>query len=600
MTVEDDRKEAIARQKAVVDHEGGVYVEACPGAGKTRTLVNRVARLTAMAAPRKGIAMLSFTNVAVDEFKTRCQSSGIMERLGFPNFIGTFDGFLNHFLVMPFGVPGCENRPVLVDNWDDVNVTPGIRGVQARPVPLSRFDAATGGIDPSSIRDQRIASVVRQHQKAYEAAAQRRRRALNIKGYLCADDARLVVKQFLADLQRADAIGQALAARFTEIIVDEAQDCNADDVAVLEWLKGHGLKLTLVCDPDQAIFGFRKGTGEAFRKFTAGFPSIGLTGNFRSSANICSAAATMRSRNSADLAVGDHHDVSNPIMLIPYGKKGGAEIGVRFKALAADLDEAEALVLAHKRRLAEQASGTPPTLVGAGRRLARMAQLVVAFHNTASSGKQREAILKAMVRLLMEIEGRPEDDIASLRSLSESPDMDRLYRRRAICVLSTLPVSLDGTSADAWADQARKLVSEVVTVHGGKTIKQALPGGNDWHEALHVLPSAHVPCATIHEAKGRDYDAVCLVLEKESVDAVSAWENRQSDRSEALRVLYVGVTRAKKLLAIAAPDDLIGRVETIFVAANVPYTKVALTAAAPTAPGVPVGKRRAGRSLATS
>lgn len=459
MTVEDDRKEAITRQQAVVDHDGGVYVEACPGAGKTRTLVERVARLTATAAPRKGIAMLSFTNAAVDEFKARCQSSGITERLGFPNFIGTFDGFLNHFLVMPFGVPGCLHRPVLVDNWDNIEITPGIRGVQARPVSLSRFDAATGGIDPSSIRNNGIASVVRQHQQAYEAAARRRLGALNGNGLLCADDARLVVKQLLAARQRADAIGQALAARFSEVIVDEAQDCNADDVAVLEWLKSHGLKLMLVCDPDQAIFEFRKGTSEAFRKFAAGFPSVGLTGNFRSSANICSAAATMRSRNSVDLAVGDHHAVSNPVMLIPYGKKAGAEIGARFKALAANLGEAEAIVLAHKRHLAQQASGAPPSPVGAGGKLARMARLVVvAFNDTASSGKQREAILRAMVRLLMEIEGWPEDDVASLRPLSESPDVDRLYRRRAIDLLSMLPASLDGTTADAWADQARKLV----------------------------------------------------------------------------------------------------------------------------------------------
>jgi len=104
----------------------------------------------------------------------------------------------------------------------------------------------------------------------------------------------------------------------------------------------------------------------------------------------------------------------------------------------------------------------------------------------------------------------------------------------------------------------------------------------------------------IHEAKGRDYDAVCLVLEKESRDAVTAWENRQSDTSEALRVLYVGVTRAKKLLAIAAPDDLIARIETVFVAASVPHAKVPLTAAAPTAPRPPAGKRRVGRLQAVS
>lgn len=135
---------------------------------------------------------------------------------------------------------------------------------------------------------------------------------------------------------------------------------------------------------------------------------------------------------------------------------------------------------------------------------------------------------------------------------------------------------------------------------GGKTVKQVLPGGNDWHKELEVQPSADIPCATVHEAKGRDYDAVCLVLEKESQDAVTAWENRQSDTSEALRVLYVGVTRAKKLLAIAAPDELVGRIETVFVAANVPHTKVPLTAAAPTAPRSPAGKRRAARSTTAS
>ena len=51
MTVEDDRREAETRQQAVVDHLGEGYVQACPGAGKTLTLVRRLERLSSASAP---------------------------------------------------------------------------------------------------------------------------------------------------------------------------------------------------------------------------------------------------------------------------------------------------------------------------------------------------------------------------------------------------------------------------------------------------------------------------------------------------------------------------------------------------------------------
>ena len=88
---------------------------------------------------------------------------------------------------------------------------------------------------------------------------------------------------------------------------------------------------------------------------------------------------------------------------------------------------------------------------------------------------------------------------------------------------------------------------------------------------METIPVPGLPCATIHEAKGQDFEVVCLVLEKESEGAVVAWEARASDSSEALRVIYVGATRAKKLLAIALPTCLRERVEAILSISNVHY-----------------------------
>src|SRR6266567_3977406 len=45
-----------------------------------------------------------------------------------------------------------------------------------------------------------------------------------------------------------------LSSRFNEVIVDEVQDCSAEDVALLQLLLEAGTRLVLVGDPEQAIY----------------------------------------------------------------------------------------------------------------------------------------------------------------------------------------------------------------------------------------------------------------------------------------------------------------------------------------------------------
>jgi len=568
MTRDEDRQQAELLQRAVVEHDGEAFVQACPGAGKTRTLVQRVERLSKVIPCRKGIAILSFTNAAVDEFKKRCHGQGIFERLGFPFCISTFDSFLNQFLVLPFGVPSCPIRPVIVDSWENAIVIPKGGG---KGIPLSNFDALTGKIDPQQNRE--YAGLLKDKQADYEKAAYGYRKALNQKGFFCSGDARQVVKAFLRDKARADRVGKALAARFYEVIVDEAQDCNIDDVAILGWLRSHGIPLVVVCDPDQAIYEFRKGSNEALRTFVQGFHIMPMTGNFRSSKTICAAAGTMRTSGTADMAVGDHWDSPHPVMLIQYDKSPKSDIGMKFREFAFKSGISDVILLAHKRLVAERASGAPRQISSSDGKLARLARLVVGFQAKASTGKQREVTLKGMIRLLMELEGLDDDEILALRPIANSPEDERKYRRKALEVLSGLPPTHAGVGADGWAALARALVGKMVKLPGTKTIQQALPSKADWHLELEAAPSSGIPCATIHEAKGRDYDGVCLVLEKNSEDAVTDWEKQATATSEALRVLYVGATRAKRLLVIALPTELAARVEAILSAGGVHFCK---------------------------
>ncbi|MBH4106458.1 UvrD-helicase domain-containing protein, partial [Pseudomonas aeruginosa] len=113
-----------AEQEAFATHVGGAFVHACPGAGKTRTIIARLVKIAAALPQRRGVAILSFTNSAVDEFRERCRVAGLDPLLKHPSFMGTLDAFVRHFVVLPACGTACTMRPIILDSWDrlDINI----------------------------------------------------------------------------------------------------------------------------------------------------------------------------------------------------------------------------------------------------------------------------------------------------------------------------------------------------------------------------------------------------------------------------------------------------------------------------------------------
>ena len=78
-------------------------VAACPGSGKTTVLLAKL-KLLADRMPLEngaGVCVLSHTNVAVDEIRNRL-SEYADKLLGYPNYIGTIQSFVDKFVTMPF------------------------------------------------------------------------------------------------------------------------------------------------------------------------------------------------------------------------------------------------------------------------------------------------------------------------------------------------------------------------------------------------------------------------------------------------------------------------------------------------------------------
>jgi len=78
-------------------------VQACPGSGKTTLLVAKLFILVKKwPHTRRGICVISHTNVARQEIERKLASTGIGQRmLNYPHFVGTIHSFVNEYLALP-------------------------------------------------------------------------------------------------------------------------------------------------------------------------------------------------------------------------------------------------------------------------------------------------------------------------------------------------------------------------------------------------------------------------------------------------------------------------------------------------------------------
>jgi DNA helicase-2/ATP-dependent DNA helicase PcrA len=578
-----------AEQQAFVEHVSEAFVEACPGAGKTRAIVARLVHMASAIPPRKGIALLSFTNSAIEVFVARCRLNGVEGMLKHPGFVGTFDSFVGHFLIGPGGVSGTDERPTIVDSWDTLGIEVRLRGTNAFRGPgvsLDDFDPETNQVLLNRIGNPGLRSHVAANQEDYIRVAEQRRLTFRRNGYLTAADARV---EAWAKLQSSDwtrCLGRALVSRFYEVIVDEAQDCNPLDLQILRWLRSYGLPVVIVSDIDQAIYGFRHGDPVKLREFQQTYvvhDRLSLTGNFRSSRPICALASSLRARIAPDESIGMTAEVNIPVHVIVYS--GGSVtpvVGDKFFELIARfrINSTKSVILAHARRAASRAAGfILPSDETGNSRIAALARATCEFGSSSGSNRTRETALREIEKLILRLMRKIEDNESPHRAAEKHGINQRWLRRTALDLVTRLPRSCDDsdTGRASWISTLHQEVDRLGLSYGpGISARKYFPrpSSAEWGKSLRQTDAPRLNWSTIHEAKGREYTAVCVVLppDRGNADHTSklfeAWENRTED--EAKRVVYVGVTRAEQLVAIAVPAAFSDRLLKILERARVP------------------------------
>lgn len=550
------------QQAAIIGHKSSAFISACPGAGKTRVMVERARHLLKGGKNGRGIAFLSFTNAAVSELEVRLRADHLLVSPPFPHFIGTFDSFLWQFLVAPFGVDGTDKPARLIPDKDSRTITPFQGG---RAIPLKVFDRNNGAVIERQAREMGF-NPQGQQARAYATMAMRTRAVAIERGELDFEDARTIALSRCDDATISARLGPALAARFREVIVDEAQDCNPVDLDIIKWLRDAGIPTKLICDPHQSIYEFRGGVTEQLVAFKGTFEHpLSMHGNFRSTPNICKAITALRptnARDNPDQALGKYRNDETPVYVLSYpaGAAVPASIGVKVSELANELGIAadDCPILAATRASGSRAIGQPPETKSEAA-IVRLANAVTDYQFSFSNGNRRAA-LESLHKAVLSIEGHLVSQPYH-HYLVENDLKASTWRPRIIALAQTLRYDpAVHADAAAWHTHAKQVIAPGLLPNIG-TINQRLPHHQDLPATLAAAPPQSCPAKTIHSVKGLEYDGACVVMTKQTAKGIIDFLETgvQPANAENAREIYVGASRARRLLAIAVPSSQAAR-----------------------------------------
>ncbi|HSI59276.1 MAG TPA: ATP-dependent helicase [Ideonella sp.] len=302
------------QQRAAVEH-GGPGPAACgpllviagAGSGKTATLASRVVRLVMAGADPRRLLLLTFSRRAAHEMQRRIgrllhQALGLVAAHKPPElpWAGTFHAVGARLLREHAGRIGLAESFTLLDRADAEDLMGLSRQALGLAQSKQRFPmkgtclAIYSRVVNSHTPVAEVLREVFPWCVAWEAELKalfrhyvEQKQQQQVLDY---DDLLLYWSQMLTE----PALAQALGARFDHVLVDEYQDTNRLQAAILLALKPDGQGLTVVGDDAQAIYSFRAAAVRNILDFPAAFTPparvITLERNYRSTRPILDAS----------------------------------------------------------------------------------------------------------------------------------------------------------------------------------------------------------------------------------------------------------------------------------------------------------------------
>lgn len=326
--------------EAVRHTEGPLMILAGPGSGKTRVVTHRIAYMIQQGIPADRILALTFTNKAANELGHRIQ------KLVPGTFVwaGTFHRFCSRLLRQYGAFVGLKENFSILDMddagklfnqaFDEAGVNDGFVSSSAVQAEISKAKNAL--ILPEEYQARPGNAVGRIVEKVYPVY-QRKLLSCNSVDF---DDLLLWVAIVLKE---NEDLRERLDERFAYIMVDEYQDTNLAQYAIVRGLSNRCPNLAVTGDPDQSIYGWRGANIGNILGFERDFPQVQvvrLEQNYRSTQTILAVA---------DRLIG-HNRLRKQKRLIPTQQVGNK---VRLKISSSPQAEAEGIATEIAQLIAE-------------------------------------------------------------------------------------------------------------------------------------------------------------------------------------------------------------------------------------------------------
>jgi len=279
-----------AQYEAATAGEGPVLVIAGAGSGKTRTLVFRVARLVESGVDPAAILLLTFTRKSAAEMLRRAAAllDGRCEDVAG----GTFHSFANIVLRRHAKALGYASSFTILDRGDAEDVIALARaelGLDKKDKRFPRKQTIAAMFSMAVNKSRALADLL---EESYAHLAEHTDDLLALRGkyddfkrernLMDYDDLLVRLHELLRDDERVRA---ELSRRHAHILVDEYQDTNALQAAIVRLLASEHDNVLAVGDDAQSIYAFRGANFRNIMDFPDLFPGariITLEENYRS------------------------------------------------------------------------------------------------------------------------------------------------------------------------------------------------------------------------------------------------------------------------------------------------------------------------------
>jgi DNA helicase II / ATP-dependent DNA helicase PcrA len=500
-------------QRAAAAHPAGpLLIVAGPGTGKTRTLTRRMAHLVRArgVAPERCLA-ITFTRRAAEEMRERL--GGLLPADAARITVTTFHGLGAMILREQHDRAGLSPHFRIVDETADET---GATADRADPDDTADT-AGPAGPDPASAGGSADNDAVT-FQELLELPVQ------------------LLTKE--PDL----AVGYR--ERWPWISVDEYQDVDETQYALLRLLSPEDGNLTAIGDPDQAIYSFRGADVGFFLRFASDFPgatTVQLTRNYRSSQTIVRGAV----------------QAIAPASLVPgralTAQHAGAAQRIGIFAAADPRAEAEFVTRAIDRLL----GGTSFHSLDSGRADGHhhdidFSDIAILYRTDAQAGPIMEALTRAGVpyqkRSHDRLVARPgvRELAGELRHHDAGPLSQRLERAAAALTATRLERQIELRSAvELLAPLAARCGDDLEAFLGRLTLGAEVDAYDPRADSVALL--------TVHAAKGLEFPVVFLAGCEDGLLPLWLPGADDHDEAEERRLFFVGMTRARDRLYLTYP-----------------------------------------------